>query len=88
MVAVTLWQAAADLLLTGNRQWTGSGKWLHRELDTFDRSAGTDYAQVLAGAVESVAAEAIEPMVDAVTEILDQFGGRLFDGYRVGGPTT
>lgn len=86
MIAATLWHAAADLLLTGSRHWTGSGKWLHRELDAFDQSAGTVYAPALADAVKSVAAGAIEPMVDAVTEILDRFGGRLFDGYRVGGP--
>ncbi|MFD3458685.1 hypothetical protein ACFWVM_03170 [Nocardia fluminea] len=88
MIATTLWQATADLVLTGNRCWTGSGKWLHRELDTFDRSTGTAYAQVLASAVQSVASDVIEPMVDAVTEVLDGFGGRLFDGYRAGGPAT
>lgn len=88
IIAATLWQAVADLLLTGNRQWTGSGKWLHRELDTFDQRAGTAYAQMLAAAMESVVSDGIEPMVDAATEILDLFGGRLFDGYRVGGPIT
>ncbi|WP_194827532.1 nucleotidyltransferase domain-containing protein [Nocardia sp. XZ_19_231] len=86
MIAATLWQVTADLLLTGNKRWTGGGKWLHRELDTFDRITGTSYAHVLAGAVESVAADVIEPMVDAVTEALDRFGGRLFDGYCVRGP--
>ncbi|NUS43837.1 MAG: nucleotidyltransferase domain-containing protein [Mycobacteriaceae bacterium] len=86
MIATTLWQATADLVLTGNRRWTGSGKWLHRELDAFDRSTGTAHAHALSSAVESVAAGVIEPMVDAVTEALDQFGGRLFDGYIVRGP--
>ncbi|MBC7302285.1 MAG: nucleotidyltransferase domain-containing protein [Nocardia sp.] len=88
IIAATLWQATADLHLTGNRQWTGSGKWLHRELDTFDRRAGTAYAPMLAAAMESVVSDRIEAMIDVVTEVLDSFGGRLFDGYRVGGPTT
>ncbi|WP_216892347.1 nucleotidyltransferase domain-containing protein [Nocardia alni] len=87
MIATTVWHAAADLLLTGNSRWTGSGKWLHRELTTFDRTAGTTYAQTLANAVESVASGAVEPMVNTVTEVLDLFGGRLFDGYQVGDPT-
>ncbi|MGW5918805.1 hypothetical protein ACWFPY_07410 [Nocardia fluminea] len=86
MIATTLWQATADLVLTGNRRWTGSGKWLHRELDSFDRSSGTAYAQVLASAVRSAASDVIEPMVEAVTEALDEFGGRLFDGYSARGP--
>lgn len=86
MIAATLWQAVADLLLTGNRHWTGNGKWLHRELDAFDRRSGTTYAQRLAAAMESVVSDGIEPMIDVVTDVLDLFGGRLFDGYRVGGP--
>ncbi|WP_157573672.1 nucleotidyltransferase domain-containing protein [Nocardia jejuensis] len=88
MIATTVWHAAADLLLIGNRLWTGSGKWLHRELAAFDRTAGTAYAETLANAVASVVSGADEPMVDVVTEVLDLFGGRLFDGYRVAGPTT
>ncbi len=88
LVAATLWKATADLLLTGNRCWTGSGKWLHRELDTFDQRAGTAYAARLSSAVRSVACDALEPMIEVVTEVLDHFGGRLFDGYKVGGPTT
>ncbi|MFD4352651.1 hypothetical protein ACFWPX_08825 [Nocardia sp. NPDC058518] len=88
MIATTFWQATADLVLTGNRRWTGSGKWLHRELDAFDRSTGTAYAQVLASAVESVASDVIEPMVGAVAKALDRFGGRLFDGYSIRGPAT
>lgn len=88
MIATTVWHAAADLLLTGNRRWTGSGKWLHRELGAFDRAAGATYANTLANAVGSVASGEIEPTVNAGTEVLDLFGGRLFEGYRVVGPTT
>ncbi|MGW4124446.1 hypothetical protein [Nocardia sp. NPDC004711] len=86
MIAACLWQAAADLLLTGNRRWTGSGKWLHRELTAFDRDAGTAYARTLAEAVAPAASGVIWPLVDAATEVLDQFGGRLFHGYRLDGP--
>ncbi|WP_324192794.1 nucleotidyltransferase domain-containing protein [Nocardia transvalensis] len=86
MIAGVLWQSTADLLLTGNRRWTGSGKYRHRELAAFDRDHGTDHARELAHAVRSVAAGTVQPMVDTVTRALDLFGGRLFEGYRLEGP--
>ncbi|WP_039798886.1 nucleotidyltransferase domain-containing protein [Nocardia araoensis] len=87
LIAVNLWRATADLLLTGHGHWTGSGKWLHRELCSLDRETGTDYAQTLADGVRAVALGAIEPMADIVTQALSTFGGRLFDGFRAEGPS-
>ncbi|WP_327118837.1 hypothetical protein OHB12_11590 [Nocardia sp. NBC_01730] len=48
LIAATLWQTTADLLLTGHGRWSGGGKWLRRELAAFDRDTGTEYAQALA----------------------------------------
>ncbi|MFI7190276.1 nucleotidyltransferase domain-containing protein [Nocardia nova] len=87
LIAVNLWRATADLLLTGHGHWTGSGKWLHRELCSLDRETSTDYSQTLAHGVRSVALGAIEPMADIVTQALNAFGGRLFDGFRAEGPS-
>lgn len=86
LIATNLWRATADLLLTGHGHWTGSGKWLYRELAAFDRKTGTEYSQTLAHGVRSVAHGAIQPMVDIVAQALDLFGGRLFDGFRADGP--
>ncbi|RDI63921.1 nucleotidyltransferase domain-containing protein [Nocardia pseudobrasiliensis] len=87
LLAARLWQHAADLLLVGHRRWTGSGKHLLRELAAFDLDHGTDHGRELAHAVRSVAAGADEPMIAAVTRVLDLFAGRLFDGYRLDGPS-
>lgn len=86
LIATNLWRVTADLLLTGHCHWTGSGKWLHRELVALDRETGTEYSRTLAHGVRSVACGAIEPMVDIVTQALNLFGGRLFDGLRADGP--
>ncbi|MVU78844.1 nucleotidyltransferase domain-containing protein [Nocardia sp. ET3-3] len=86
MIAAALWQAVADLLLTGNGHWTGRGKWLHRELADFDQNAGTTFARRLAEGVRAVASGSVEPMVEVATEVLNLFGGRLFDGFSMEGP--
>ncbi|MFD4406499.1 nucleotidyltransferase domain-containing protein [Nocardia sp. NPDC058499] len=86
LIAFNLWRATAELLLTGHGQWMGRGKWLHRELASFDREAGTDYSRALARGVRSVALGAVEPMVEIVTRALNEFGGPLFDGFKADGP--
>ncbi len=85
-IAATLWRATADLLVTGHGRWTGDGKWLHREMVALDRDAGTDHAGALGRGVRCVASGDIAPMATAVLRVLDLFGGRLFDGFRVAGP--
>lgn len=87
LIAADLWRATADLLLTGHRHWTGTGKWLHRELADFDRHTGAEYAKTLADGVRAVARGDTEPILEIVTQVLDIFGGRYFDGFTVQGPT-
>lgn len=86
LIASTVWQATADLLLAGHSRWSGGGKWLQRELVAFDRDAGTSHARMLAQGMRSAAAGAVEPMAEAVTEALDLFGGPLFHGFKAAGP--
>ncbi|MGI5217662.1 nucleotidyltransferase domain-containing protein [Nocardia sp. CA-290969] len=86
LIAADLWRATAELLLTGHARWTGTGKWLHRELATFDRDTGTEYAKALAHGVRAVARGNAEPIAETVTHVLNIFGGRLFDGFTAQGP--
>ncbi|MCX4097584.1 nucleotidyltransferase domain-containing protein [Nocardia sp. alder85J] len=86
LIAAELWRGTAELLLAGNGHWRGGGKWLHREAVAHDLAAGTDYAETLARATRSVAQGSAEPMVAVVSEVLELFGGPLFDGYRIEGP--
>ncbi|MFJ1460750.1 nucleotidyltransferase domain-containing protein [Nocardia sp. N2S4-5] len=87
LIGTTLWIQTADLILTGHRHWSAGGKRLQRELVAFDQANGTDYARSLADAVRAVAAGNPAPMATTVTAVLDSFGGRLFDGYRLDGPS-
>ncbi|WP_280316668.1 nucleotidyltransferase domain-containing protein [Nocardia wallacei] len=87
LIGTALWTQTADLILTGNRCWSAGGKRLHRELVAFDRANGTDHARSLADALRAVAGGDAGPMTAVATAVLDTFGGRLFDGYRLDGPT-
>ncbi|MBF6172211.1 nucleotidyltransferase domain-containing protein [Nocardia blacklockiae] len=86
VVAAELWQRSADLLLTGHRRWSAGGKRLRRELAAFDRDTGSDHARTLSDALRAAATGSPAPMLTAVTDVLNLFGGRLFDGYRLAGP--
>ncbi|MET7769552.1 nucleotidyltransferase domain-containing protein [Nocardia sp. NPDC005366] len=82
MIASVLATRAGELLLTGYGRWIGRGKWLRREIQSLDERFGSEWAVRLPAAVRAVAAGDIGPMVAASEEILDLFGGRLFEGYR------
>lgn len=81
-VAVSVWQAAAELRLLAAGRWSGSGKWLVRELADHDADAGTDYATRLHGALVAALTGNGQPLVDVSDAVLAQAGGRLWAGYR------
>lgn len=80
-VAVAVWQASAELLLTGNGRWLGSGKWLVRELGALDSDAGTDYSAALHGALVAAINGDVKGLVDLSEAVLERAGGRLWAGY-------
>jgi len=83
-VAVAAWHEAAELLLATEGRWSGSGKWLVRELEAYDTAAGSAYARRLhAGLVAGVRGE-VDALVTVAEEVLDRAGGRLWVGYRAG----
>lgn len=83
-VAATLLREASDLLLAVNRRWSGSGKWLLRELNSLDEHLGTTYAPQLMHGLRAAAINNPTPMHQVVLEILDKSGGPLFAGFRRG----
>lgn len=84
-VAVQLWQSAADLLLAERSCWSGTGKWLVRELTAFDRRFDTRFGPRLHGGLVTAIHGETTLLVEVATEVLDASGGRLWEGYRVGG---
>lgn len=43
-IAVEIWRRTGELLLASQDRWSGTGKWLVRELEALDYDAGTQYA--------------------------------------------
>ena len=77
VTATAAWTAAAQLALAGAGHWTGTGKWLLRELRDLDPVAAGRW---LAAAGDPAAIETFGK------ETLDRYGGPLFDGYLVTAP--
>lgn len=84
-VATALFREAADLILAANRRWSGSGKWLLRELRRLDADLPQAFTAELLDGLRAAATGDTRPLHDAAASILDAYGGAIFDGYRRGG---
>lgn len=80
-IAVEAWRRAGDLLLAINGHWTGSGKWLVRELMSLDKSSGTTWAMKLHESLQHAVAGETEALERVSAEVLAAAGGRLWEGY-------
>lgn len=85
ITAAPLLQAAGTLLLTGAGRWTGTGKGLLRELRRYDATQQTSWAETLPHGLVAVHDGDVQPMIMTCDQILEPYGGRLFDGFRLGG---
>jgi GNAT superfamily N-acetyltransferase len=81
-VAAAVLREAADLLLATNHRWSGSGKWLLRELASFDADKHHTFTAALLDGLRAAAAGDPRPMHDVATSILNACGGPMFDGFR------
>ena len=77
VIAATLWTDAARQALVAGSRWNGNGKWLLRELRSYDPELAERWlaAQHEPAAVETFA-----------RDVLDRLGGPLFDGYLAVAP--
>ena len=76
VIADCAWQAAGDHTLAFAGRWSGSGKWLLRELREYDPDMAARWLAAH-GDPEAIAAY--------VRDLLDRNGGPLFEGYCVAG---
>ncbi len=81
-VAVEVWRETAALLLAVHERWTGTGKWLVRELAALDLAEHTSYAADLHDALRRALDGNSEPLADLADVVLDLAGGPLWAGYR------
>lgn len=87
-VAAVLMCAAADLLLAVNARWSGSGKWLLREVIFLDSDLATSHAAQLLRGLRRAAIGDLDPLCHSVFGILASSGGPVFTGYRRGADST
>ena len=83
--AVAVWQQAAELRLLVAGGWWGSGKWLVRELRACDARTGTSYADRLDSGLRAALSGDPTWLAAAARAVLDDAGGRLWEGHRAGG---
>lgn len=86
VVGATLLREASDLLLAVHRRWTGSGKWLLRELEFLDADHDTSYSCQLLQGLRAAADDDPDPLRQTVLDIFGEVGGPMFAGYRRAAP--
>ncbi len=80
-VAVEVWRATAELLLASAGRWSGTGKWLVREVEAYDADSGTSWAPRLHEGLHGALFGPPGPLTALADEVLDRVGGRLWSGY-------
>jgi hypothetical protein len=82
-VAVEVWRGTAELLLAGAEWWSGTGKWLIREVEALDAANGTGFAPRLHEGLHAALAGDPAVLVGVADEALDRVGGRVWSGFRL-----
>jgi hypothetical protein len=76
VIGATVWITAAAQVIAFNNHWTGTGKWVLRELRDLDPALADRWIAAYGDPVATAA---------FAQQVLDQAGGPLFTGYRVAG---
>ncbi|MDO0935160.1 nucleotidyltransferase domain-containing protein [Streptomyces sp. DG2A-72] len=82
-IATELARRTGELALAIGGSWGGGGKWLARRLE----STAPGLSMRLHHALHQVLEGRDDSLVGVVDEVLEQVGGRLWDGYKRGGGT-
>jgi hypothetical protein len=82
-VAVEVWREAAELLLGVHARWSGTGKWLVRELAALDLQQHTTYVTDFHQALQRALAGDTALLLARAEKALDLAGGPLWEGFRL-----
>lgn len=80
-IANTLANAIHEFILRTNGRWVGESKWVVRALSQFDEDFTSRFVQVFDVFYKTGAKKEV---IDLADEVLEPYGGRLFEGYAMG----
>lgn len=80
-IANRLAELVSEFVFRTNRKWTGTSKWLIRSLRHYDENFANHFVEAFDLYYKTGDKEQIIQLVD---EVLQPFGGRLFDGFSLG----
>ncbi|QST00863.1 nucleotidyltransferase domain-containing protein [Pontibacillus sp. ALD_SL1] len=80
-ITYTLANQISEFVLRTNRKWIGSSKWVIRSLKEYDPEFATRYSDAFEHFYTYGRKDSI---VQLTEEVLEPFGGRLFDGFVLG----
>jgi len=82
-VAIGVWLSTAELALVMTESWSGSGKWMVRELEALDEREGTHLTTALDTALRRALAGQRDSLIAVADGVLERSGGRFWAGlYR------
>lgn len=80
-IANTLAELVSEFVLRTNRKWIGSSKWIIRSLKQYNE----DFAECFVEAFDVFYKTGEKKrIIEIVDEVLQPFGGRLFEGFSLG----
>ncbi|WP_078548518.1 nucleotidyltransferase domain-containing protein [Litchfieldia alkalitelluris] len=80
-IANSLAELVSEFVLRTNNQWLGSSKWVVRALKQFDEAFTENFINAFDAYYKTDSKDLIIGLVD---QILQPFGGRLFEGFSLG----
>jgi hypothetical protein len=81
-VAIGVWAATAELALAVAETWSGTGKWLVRELQALDERDGTHLATALDTSLRDALTGERGSLISLADEVLQRCGGRRWAGLH------
>lgn len=85
-IIIDIWRGCLELVLARAGRWSGTGKWLVREVQALDHDEGSDYAHRLHSALHEALSGDHSALMTMADGILLGAGGRLADGFELAAP--
>lgn len=80
-IASSLAQKVSDFVLRTHNQWIGASKWLLRALTQYDAKFASRFVEAFDAFYKTGDKNKVIQLVD---EVLEPYGGRLFEGFSLG----